>query len=697
MKKQKASKSSKPNLSSSSIPGTNGTVTPPDSDTSNPSKRKRESEPERKKNAKKNRKSGKFIEEDPDSEPSLEPTITAAAEIPPTPSQPTSSKSERSQAKKARKQKKKDAQSPTTPTAQPASDMSPAEVLSDAEQATFANPTSAPVTPKPEGSLTPGGRPRISRGSRKREKDSLKIGFYTPEEVEKIETFKVNFCTTHSLSSTTFDEMVQHSERGGNGDFPVSTDVITKGDFWEEIYGLVPDRDRRSVYRFMRRHFQASAQKAHDWSKEQEDELISLYARHGPKWTFIGKLLGRSDDDVTQRWKNKLEHKGTMNQGAWSEDETQTFLDAMKSSWVNMKPLLEEQSGNDFYDLDEKLVVWGNVSKAMGHRRSRQQCADKWRKIVKQVRRLRANGMPDAVFDVQAAAKSVANWNGRLAANKKSAAFVNEDDDDDDVNGGPESTNPNSETKPGLANLLSNIAQSVSQSENEAEPDHGVQSEAEPEPEPELTQQTNKSKKSKTKRKRTEEAVSDAAGQPDNETQAEVDGDPELPPTLKESKRRHTQNTSSDAVEESPSSSLANPKKSKAERKREKKEQKEQQERENQAESEAKAKKDARAARKKAKRQKKEEEARLAAQAETPEPPKNKKTSKKSKQAYNDDTDNHSAAHTGEISPSKSTSPNLPAGLFSAAAEATDQDGSDSDGVDEGDVPVKFESESDEL
>jgi hypothetical protein len=672
-KEQKSPDSSNPNLSSPAIPAANGTVIPLDSDTPTSSKRKRQSEPEckkkTKKRTKKNRKTDKFVvEEEQDSELNTDSHTTTALEIPPTSSQPTPSKYEHSQAKKDRKQKKKAERSsitPTTPTA--------------------ANQTPASVTPKLEGSLTPGGRLKIPRGSRTREKDSLKIGFYTPEEVEKIETFKLNFCTTHGLPSTTFDEMVQHSERGGNGDFPVSTDVISKYDFWNEIYSLVPDRDRRSVYRFMRRHFQTSTQKAHDWSKKQEDELIRLVAHHGPKWTYIGKLIGRSDDDVTQRWKNKLEHQGTMNQGPWGEDETKTFLEAMEASWHNMKPLLEKSTGKDFYDLDEKMVVWGNVSKEMGHRRSRQQCSDKWRKIVKQVRTMRANGMPDAVFDPKMAAKTAANWNGRLAANQKSAEFVDEDDDNV-TNEGPESTNPRSETNPEHAQQLSGLAHSVPGSENEAEPDHGAQSRAESGPE--LPEPPKKSKKSKSKRKRGEEADSDAAVQPDSQTQAGEGGEPELPPTLKKSKRRHT-NAPSDAVEE-PSSSLTTPKKTKAERKREKKEQ---QEREDQAIAEAKAKKDEKAARKQAKRAEKDEEARLAAHAEIPESPKNKKSSKKSKQASSDETDSR---NTAQSSRSNSDSSNLPAELFSAAV-ASDQDLSDSDGVDDSDVQMKYESDSDEL
>jgi hypothetical protein len=505
--------------------------------------------------------------------------------------------------------------------------------------------------------------------------------------VEKIETFKLHFCTTHGLPSSTFDEMVQHSERGGNGDFPVSTDVITKADFWNDIYALVPDRDRRSVYRFMRRHFQTSTQKAHDWTKEQEEELIRLIDHHGPKWTYIGKLLGRSDDDVTQRWKNKLEHQGKMNRGPWSEDETRTFLNAMEASWHDMKAAFNSEFGKDFYDLDDKYASWTNISKAMGHRRSRQQCADKWRKVVRHVKTMRANGVPDAVFDPKMAAKTVATWNARQPDNQKSAEFVDEDDDDV-ANESPENNKPLPDVHADLAKVLakmSDMAQPVPPSENEAET------------EPEAPKSLKKAKNSNSKRKRSEEVTSDAAVQPDNQAQAEEDDEHELPSHPKKSKRRHA-NTFSEVLEEPPSS-LASPKKTKAERKREKKEQKELQEKEDQARAEVQAKKDRKAARKEAKRAEMEGGARLAAQLEIPESPKSKsskksakKSTKKSKQVSSDEADSQDDARSSRSNSAESLT--LPERILSAAA-ASDQDESDSKEMEDSDPLLKREYESD--
>lgn len=660
-KKKKKHVSSETKSSSPAIAETNGTKrsTELDSNMSKPSKRKRESEPERKQKSKKHRKSEKPVAESVSPENNASPSAIAS-QIPPTLSQPTPSKPKpKSSAKKARKQNGEDFKTPASSIPQLTPDLT-AEELPAVEQLAATTQTPALDSPNPEGSTTPGGRAKGVRGSRTREKDNLKIGFYTPEEVRKIEAYKLHFCTAHGIASTKFDEMVQHSERGANGEFPVSSDVIVKSDFWNEIYALVPDRDRRSVYRFMRRHFQASAQRAHDWSKEQEDELIELHAKHGPKWAYIGKLIGRSDDDVTQRWKNKLEHQGTMNQGAWSEEESRMFIAAVESTWLTMKPMLGDKSGKDMYELDERLIVWGNISKEMGHMRSRQQCADKWRKIVRQVMIMRANGHPGAVFDPKLAAKRNAHWNLRLEAQRKSSQFVNEDSDNDET---IKTTNPN-------LNLNGEAAPPPTANVN-VESDHAAHSEE---------------------------------GEPDL---------PEPPKKAKKSKRKHNEEPASGPIKEAPSSP-ATPKKSKEERKREKKErrEKERQEKEKQEQIEQEAQED-KAARKERKRKRKEEkkqkrleeEERFAAEeankapssdAEAPEPFKKKK-SKKQKQASSDSPVPlaEPSRPIVEASPSPAPPNSHQSGTEQdAVVDETDSDGGDDDSSE---VNVKYETDSDEL
>ncbi|KAL4872384.1 hypothetical protein BDV12DRAFT_142806 [Aspergillus spectabilis] len=202
------------------------------------------------------------------------------------------------------------------------------------------------------------------------------VGAFKPAEVEALEAFKVEFCNSNSCTAMMFDLMVQH---GRDGPFPAPNGV-TKLRFWRQARSTLPGRDRRSIYRFMKRHFFVPGQKPHEWTEEQEDELVVMYHQHGPKWVYIGEQLGRGSDDVVQRWKNHLEHRGTMNVGVWTEAELEGLKNTLRSVWEKLRAEGYDV-GRHPYEMDESLISWGQVSAGMQHRRSRQQCADKWRRL----------------------------------------------------------------------------------------------------------------------------------------------------------------------------------------------------------------------------------------------------------------------------------------------------------------------------
>lgn len=296
--------------------------------------------------------------------------------------------------------------------------------------------------PSTNSKLNRAGKSRKVRGARISEKNNLKVGFFVEAETQKLEQHKVEFCNRHGFTNhQIFDAMVQHSERDReSGEWPCPNNVCKKSEFWAEIYALLPDRDRRSLYRFMRRHFQDSTQKPHEWTAEQDDELIRLRAIHGPKYALIAKKLGRSDDDVTQRWKNRLEHRGTQKRGAWSVEEMQSLMGVIQDIW-NVEHVVRPQlAGKDIYELDERAIVWGNVSRAMNHVRSRQQCADRWRKIRRHVETLRQTVDPEAVFDPVDAVKRNSGWRTFYASKDLSDERVVDDDDDDEDEMEDEST-----------------------------------------------------------------------------------------------------------------------------------------------------------------------------------------------------------------------------------------------------------------
>lgn len=291
--------------------------------------------------------------------------------------------------------------------------------------------------------LTKKGKPKKPRGPRIGGKNGQRVGFYTKDEVQLLESFKVNFCNEHSLTDhKQFDTMVQHSERApvidqtnsklSKEDWP-GPDGLKKEEFWAEILAVLPQRDERSLKRFMRRHFQDSTQKPHEWTPEQDEELVNLMTLHPGKFAYVGRMLGRSDDDVTQRWYNQLMHRDKMRRGKWNEEELRSLLDAIQEIWNKVYANEGDVAGKDMYELADKHLSWNTISNSMGNVRTRQQCSDKWRKVRKAVEGMRAAGNPDAQFDPVASVNKPTRWSMGGSVTPKSQAMVMEDDEEEDV------------------------------------------------------------------------------------------------------------------------------------------------------------------------------------------------------------------------------------------------------------------------
>ncbi|KAL5043524.1 hypothetical protein BDW71DRAFT_187873 [Aspergillus fruticulosus] len=282
----------------------------------------------------------------------------------------------------------------------------------------------------PSPALSTGGSQAKGRLNRSNGAINAKgtTGAFLPHEVEALEDFKVEFCNANACSTTTFDLMVQH---GKEGPFP-GPNGIGKRTFWQQVHKILPGRDRRSVYRFMKRHFQASGQKPHEWTEEQEDELVVLYQQHGPKWAHIAEMLGRSGDDVVQRWKNRLEHRDTMKTGPWSDEETSQLKDALRSAWDKLRSEGIDV-GENIYEMDESLISWSQISKSMRHARSRQQCADKWRRL-----KLTAAGPSQANSRTNSRSATPHSAKPEYSKNYKSAAYVFSSEDESESDSKPE-------------------------------------------------------------------------------------------------------------------------------------------------------------------------------------------------------------------------------------------------------------------
>lgn len=210
--------------------------------------------------------------------------------------------------------------------------------------------------------------------------EGSKKWFYTMEEIEAVEQFKIEFCKQYSITSSKFNEIIQVCTRNNVRFRLPDNTVITKQTFWSSLQALFPHRPHVSLSRFMRRVCLVSEQKPHHWTAEQEDELKALIEAKGTKWTEIGQILGRSADDVTQRWKNRVEHRDKQRSGPWKPDECGKLVGIIREHHAALR-VAGHGVGPDVLDMEPECISWGAVSDQMGNIRSRQQCADKWRRM----------------------------------------------------------------------------------------------------------------------------------------------------------------------------------------------------------------------------------------------------------------------------------------------------------------------------
>ncbi len=197
-------------------------------------------------------------------------------------------------------------------------------------------------------------------------------GPFTDREKAQLDEFKRRVCNDYSVSEFDFNTLMTLLGRRDGNEWPNSD--VTRAELRSMFYDVLPDRTRKSVNRYRERYFQ-NVEKETEWTEEQINTLRNLVQEKGRKWVEIAEILGRTQDSVYQKWKNRIRQGDAQRFERWEEDEKEALILAVRECKIAANVPLDFSS-------DDK-VNWTAVSDRLEKSRNAQQCSTFWKRVYR--------------------------------------------------------------------------------------------------------------------------------------------------------------------------------------------------------------------------------------------------------------------------------------------------------------------------
>ncbi|KAI1773120.1 hypothetical protein F4818DRAFT_443481 [Hypoxylon cercidicola] len=199
----------------------------------------------------------------------------------------------------------------------------------------------------------------------------LATGPFSDFELRNITEAVERWRDDHGLTQTQVNELIQGNPK-----------EVKSQEFWASIIPTCPNRKRQKVINICRRKFHNFVARG-TWSPEQHDELKRLWDIHGNKYTLIGKIINRHAEDIRDRVRNYVVCGESRLVQPWDPKEEEKLASIVADALEVIRA--QRENGNDWGgQSDEDMIDWQRVSELMNRTRSRLQCLQKWKLMVRQ-------------------------------------------------------------------------------------------------------------------------------------------------------------------------------------------------------------------------------------------------------------------------------------------------------------------------
>ncbi|GKT64120.1 myb-like DNA-binding domain-containing protein [Colletotrichum tofieldiae] len=212
------------------------------------------------------------------------------------------------------------------------------------------------------------------------QKGQFLTGQFSIEEMRNLTQAVEKYRDDHNLSQKEVNDLIQMRNRKKTGASKGSKGLQFDGqqflDMWAVICAAVPTRRRQKVIDVARQEFHNFKARGGGWTPKDDAKLEELHTKYNGSWVKIADEMSRHPNDLRDRYRNYVVCGGIEGRKKWSEEEERELVEHVVTSLRRIDKLPGNRHKSPL-----SLINWQSISELMGHRRSRLQCAKKFKTL----------------------------------------------------------------------------------------------------------------------------------------------------------------------------------------------------------------------------------------------------------------------------------------------------------------------------